>query len=144
MSQNSLKEAVAYYSDNDLLLIWENAKETLTKVKENEMIYRKEVVRRFFNCNDEGIYRIPLTDGRKLKLHIKLNYSVKSDDDNFQKNYDLLAEKIGAENIDNIIVWKAEVGVRQYKQLEGEAKIAAEKLIVTTQAAPMLSFETEE
>lgn len=144
MSQNSLKEAVTYYSDSDLLLIWENTKETLKKVKENEMIYRKEVVRRFFNCNGEGIYRIPLTDGRKLKLHIKLNYSVKSDDDNFQKNYDLLAEKVGAENIDKIIVWKAEVGVRQYKQLEGEAKIAAEKLIVTTEAAPMLSFETEE
>lgn len=144
MSQNSLAEAVKFYTDADILQSWESTKDTVADLKNAEMIYRQEIVRRFFaQCGTEGTFRTELPDGRKLKYHAKLNYTVKSDDDNFQVNYDALAEAIGAENIDMIIVWKASVGVRGYKQLTGESKEAADKLIVTTPAAPTLSFETE-
>lgn len=144
MSQNSLSEAVLFYSNADLLASWQSIADTLNDLQNAEQIFRREIARRFFpTATAEGVFYAQLDENRQLKLHNRLNYTFKQGDD-FQKNYDKLGELIGAANTDLVVVWKASVGVRALKQLTGEARTVADNMIITKQAMPAVSIETKE
>jgi len=143
MSQNALAEAVKFFSESDLISTWEDLSGQLEQLSAAERVYRDEITRRCFaGAPSEGTFYHQLADGRKVRYVARLNYSFVSADI-FQPLYDTLATIVGSDKVDTIVVWKASLGLKSYRELTGAAKIAADAMLITKPAAPALSIETE-
>jgi hypothetical protein len=64
------------WTQDQCLLHWQQLKEQLTKIKEDEMEFRKYIVSRAFPQADEGTNTLELGNGYGLKAVVKYNYKL--------------------------------------------------------------------
>lgn len=141
MSQNSIAESLQFVASADVFAKWHELSTNLRQIQQLEMIYRREVARRYFaDAKPEGTAHAVTENNIKLKLVNRLNYKFVTGD-KFQPLYDQLAATVGAELADMVVVWKPDVGIKAYKALTPESKAIADQMIITTPSAPSLEIE---
>lgn len=108
--------------DRDAVLMeWDRRKKALITIKEEEMEFRKYVVKRNFPNPEEGTNKIDLGSGYELKAKISYNYKL-ADNDTVEKGLDQIA-KIGNQGAfiaDRIVSWTPIFLLTEYRKLQEE------------------------
>lgn len=130
---------------DDILEKWEAAQKALSDAKEIEATLRVLVIksRPFPPEVKEGTQRVPLKNGWHLKAVLKQNY--KLDQNAINEALDQIealgeAEKVIAERL---ISWKADISIREYKELQDYPKIKKiiDSVLTITDGLPSLELE---
>ena len=127
-------------SRDELLLRWAELKTELEKAKTLEMELRKFIVKREFSSVKEGINNIELGNGYKLKATLKYNYVI--DNNKIDSALDELA-KINNEGsfiAERIVKWKADLVLKEYRELEPQYKKIIDEVLTIKDAAPTLEI----
>lgn len=139
-------------SKDDILLAWDDIKNKITALKEQEMDLRKYIVKRAFPTAVEGTNKQELGNGYELKAVVKFNYKL---EDN--KKVEAGLDKISAMGNDGsfiaerLVSWTPNFLLTEYRELQRQAdegnpnakemiKIVSEFLIITD-AAPTLEIK---
>lgn len=128
-----------------LLAMHAEAKRDLAAAADRECTLRKACVSVFFpddatNVNAEGTRNFELAQGYKLKAVFKLNYNLK------QAEIDAALtamEKLGNQGkflAERIVKWKAELSVKEYRELEPAYKALIDKVLTTSPGLPSLEI----
>ena len=130
------------YSRDYLIMKWERATKALAEAKNYEMDLRKHIVGRFFPNAKEGTNNFELGNGYKLTAVVKFNYKFESND----KVTDMLQAfaRIGEEERTigcNLVKWKPEPSITEYRKLTGQHKAIADAAIIITDATPSLEIK---
>ena len=138
------KDTLSWLYDNmsrdELLLRWAELKTELEKAKTLEMELRKYIVKREFSSVIEGINNIELGNGYKLKATLKYNYVI--DNNKIDSALDELA-KINNEGsfiAERIVKWKADLVLKEYRELEPQYKKIIDEVLTIKDAAPTLEI----
>lgn len=138
-------------SRDEVLLAWQHAKDTLDAIKEEEMSWRKYVVKRAFPDAQEGMNKQELGQGYELKASVKFNYRL-ADNNTVEKTLDDIA-KIGNRGVfiaDRLVSWHPSFLLTEYRELQEQAKDSDEaqailakvgEMLVVTEAAPTLEIK---
>ena len=127
-------------SRDELLLRWAELKTKLEKAKTLEMELRKYIVKREFSSVKEGVNNIELGNGYKLKATLKYNYVI--DNNKIDSALDELA-KINNEGsfiAERIVKWKADLVLKEYRELEPQYKKIIDEVLTIKDAAPTLEI----
>ena len=127
-------------SRDELLLRWAELKTELEKAKTLEMELRKYIVKREFSSVKEGVNNIELGNGYKLKATLKYNYVI--DNNKIDSALDELA-KINNEGsfiAERIVKWKADLVLKEYRELEPQYKKIIDEVLTIKDAAPTLEI----
>ena len=127
-------------SRDELLLRWAELKTELEKAKTLEMELRKFIVKHEFSSVKEGINNIELGNGYKLKATLKYNYVI--DNNKIDNALDELA-KINNEGsfiAERIVKWKADLVLKEYRELESQYKKIIDEVLTIKDAAPTLEI----
>jgi len=135
-------------SQDDVLMAWEGAKNALTAAKENEMNWRKYVVKRAFPSPKEGMNNLDLGNGYTLKASVKYNYRL-LENEIVEKCLDRIT-KIGNEGTfiaDRLVSWTPNFLVTEYRALQEDDSDQAKQILAIvnemleiTDAAPIVSI----
>lgn len=138
--------------DRDQVLAqWQKAQNDLAKCKEQEMDWRKYVVKRAFPTPSEGTNSFDLGNGKELKAVVKYNYSL-ADNSIVEKTLDDIA-KIGNQGAfiaDRLVSWSACFLLTEYRELQERAKDSVEaqeilakvgEMLTVSEAAPTVSIK---
>lgn len=110
-------------SDDLLLAHWEGAKKDFAQAKDDEMVLRMAVGKRFFPTPKEGTQHRILPDGRDLKLVFKLSYNLGKYEDVKQAQLRMIAAgNEGPFLADRLIKFSADCSVSEYRKLDDEVK----------------------
>ena len=127
-------------SRDELLLRWAELKTELEKAKALEMELRKFIVKHEFSSVKEGVNNIELGNGYKLKATLKYNYVI--DNNKIDSALDKLA-KINNEGsfiAERIVKWKADLVLKEYRELEPQYKKIIDEVLTIKDAAPTLEI----
>jgi hypothetical protein len=108
---------------DQLLLLWQEKKEAITKAKNEEMELRKYIVGRAFPDAKEGTNTAELGNGYELKAVVKFNYKL-ADNDTVENGLDAIAA-IGNEGsfiADRLVGWTPAFHLTEYRKLQEEAE----------------------
>lgn len=108
-------------SRDQLLMLWNNLKDTLETVKKNEMELRKYIVAREFPNKKEGINSVQLGNNYVLKTTIKFNYRL-DDNKKVEEGLDKIA-LIGNQGkfiAERLISWKPNLVLKEFRDLQKE------------------------
>ncbi len=127
---------------DEVLFAWQRSKQDLEIAKENEMEWRKYVVKRAFPEAKEGTNTTELGNGYALKAVVKYNYNLLSNEV-VEHCLDRI-RKIGSQGsfiADRLISWTPNFLLTEYRAIESEEilRIVNEMLIIT-EAAPTLTI----
>lgn len=130
-------------SRDEVLAEWESRKKLLEVSKEREMVFRKYVVSRAFPNADEGTNTLPLSNGYELKASIKYNYVLDPDNKKIEACLDKLAatDNEGSFIADRIVSWKANLSLKEYRELAPKYKHIIDEIITINDAAPTLEIK---
>lgn len=119
------------------LTAWTEAQKAATYWKDEEMRLRKEIFEDAFPSPLEGVNRVDLPGGWKLKGTYKLTRKV--DEAALPSILDRLREK----NVspDRLIKWKPELSTGEYKKLPGEVMAIVDEILEIKPATPSIEFE---
>lgn len=129
-------------SRDQLLVLWNNLKETLETVKKNEMELRKYIVAREFPKAEEGTNSVQIGNGYELKCTLKFSYNLDNKDDKVNLALDEIA-KTGNEGTfiaERLVSWKPNLSVKEYRELEPQYKKIIDKVLTIKDAAPTLTI----
>lgn len=139
-------------SQDEVLWNWENTKAQLAKFKEQEMDWRKYVVKRAFPVKQEGINTVELGAGYSLKANVKFNYKL-ADNATVEKTLDAIA-KIGNEGTfiaDRLVSWSPSFLLKEYRVLQEQAETGNDtaqqilakigEMLIVDEAAPSLEIK---
>lgn len=148
----TLEQQLEKLSRDEVLMKWEDAKSTLAKAKEDEMIMRKFVVKKAFPTPNEGTNTLELGANYELKAVIKYNYNLK-DNKTVEETLDKIASvgNQGAYIAPELVGWTPNFHLTPFRKLEEEAnegnqtsatilKLCHEMLIITP-AAPTVTIK---
>ncbi len=137
-----------------MIMLWNDAKERLSKYKEMEMDYRKICVAFLTPDKPEGTTNVELGNGYKAKVVNKYNYNLASDND---KIWDALTkiETVGNQGkfiADRLVSWTPNFLKTEYTTLQEEADkgsqdakailaIVNNEMLTITEAAPTLEIK---
>lgn len=110
---------------------WQDAVKTLSDAKMREMELRKILFNAAFPNPEEGVQRVDLMDGGKLKGTYKLNRKI--DVDALDKIPDRLKQYC--------IKYKPELDIKEYRKLSREDTIVFDTCLTVTPGAPSLEVE---
>lgn len=139
-------------SQDEVLVEWEKRKQLLDKAKEDEMEFRKYVVKRAFPAPKEGMNTLELGNGYNLKAGIKYNYKL-ADNDVVEKALDELAHtgNDGSFIADRLVGWTPNFHLTEYRTLQDDAAKGSEmakqrlriidKFLTIDDAAPTLEIK---
>ena len=135
-------------SQDDVLVAWNNARTLLAEVKQQELEWRKYVVKRAFPNADEGTNTTELGNGYTLKANVKYNYRL-LDTDTVEKCLARIA-KIGNQGsfiADRLVSWTPNFLLTEYRTLsEADTQEAKDilrivhEMLEITDAAPTVSI----
>lgn len=138
--------------DRDFILQeWNNLKERLKVLKEQELEMRTYIVNRAFPEKHSGVNTLELGNGYQLKAKVAFHYNL-ADNDTVEKTLDKIA-KIGNEGAfiaERLVSWKASFLLTEYNALLEAAKSSevAQQILATigemltiTDAAPTLEVK---
>lgn len=130
----------SFCSNGCLLVEWNALDESLSTIKAQEMIFRKEVEKHFFpNHKKEGTENVPLGNGYNLKGVFKLNVKI-VDKDNLEATLNQMLEGgTPAEIVSRLISYEPKLSTKEYKNLLPEAKKVFDTVLEIKESAP--SFE---
>ena|ERR1700761_6153677 len=128
------------YSNDELLVHWQELRNKLDYYKNEEMEVRKEIVKRLFPNKSEGTNTVELGNGYQLKYVFKQNYKI--DNKNIDNVLDEIA-KTGNEGsfiVERLVSWKPSLKLTEYRELDSKYKIIFDKVLTITDAAPDLEI----
>lgn len=139
-------------SRDNVLFFWQKSKDALAKAKEEEMEWRKYVVKRAFPQPEEGMNTLELENGYQLKAAVKFNYKL-SDNDTVEKTLSEISS-IGNEGkfiAERLVSWSPHFLLTEYRALQEEAEKnnptakailqSVSKMLVIEDAAPTLTIK---
>lgn len=109
-------------SRDEILMIWQCAKDNLALAKEHEMEMRKYVVSRAFPVPEEGTNTLELGNGYQLKANVKFNYNL-LDNKTVEDTLDRIA-RIGNQGVfiaERLVSWQPSFLLTEFRKLEKEA-----------------------
>ncbi len=110
-------------SQDEVILEWQSRQQLLTRVKENEMAFRKYVVSRAFPNPHEGTNTLELGEGYALKAGVKFSYNLASNEI-VEAGLNKLA-KIGNNGsfiADRLVSWTPNFLLTEYREIQKQAK----------------------
>lgn len=139
-------------SKDDILLAWDDIKNKITALKEQEMDLRKYIVKRAFPDASEGTNKQELGNGYELKAVVKFNYRL---EDN--KKVEAGLDKISAMGNDGsfiaerLVSWTPNFLLTEYRELQARAKEGSQaakdmlavvnEFLIITDAAPTVEIK---
>lgn len=139
-------------SQDEVLMHWQELKDQLAKIKDEELEFRKYIVSRAFPQKEEGTNTLELGNGYELKAVVKFNYKL-ADNDIVEAGLSRIA-KIGNEGAfiaDRLVSWHPNFLVSEFRTLQenadkgsGEARAIlkeVESFLTITDAAPTLNIK---
>jgi len=138
---------------DEVLLLWEDKKEKLKIIKEEEMDLRKYIVKRAFPNPEEGVNRVPLGETHELKAGIKFTYNLDSDINKVEQIYDKIAltGNHGSFIAERLISWQPQFHLKEYRELQAgveegnkaaiEIKKLIDSILTIDQGAPTLEIK---
>lgn len=137
---------------DQLLVMWQDAKDKLASIKEHEIELRKYIISRAFPEKREGMNTEELGNGYQLKASIKFNYNLINDNDKIFDAQDRISKigNKGAFIAERLFSWKASFLLKEYRELmdeKDESKEAQEilkiisEVLVIEDAAPSLEIK---
>lgn len=138
---------------DQLLKLWEDAKQAVERAQENEMELRKYIADRAFPNAEEGTNTIPLENGYELKLNKKFNYKLNSDNAVIETTLDKISKtgNQGTFIADRLVSWKASFLLTEYRTLIEAAEAGSNdaqeilaligEMLVVEDAAPELKIK---
>lgn len=131
------------YSDDELILEWENARKELAGLKEYEGELREAVIARKFNSvPDSGTVNSELGKGWKLKATFKQYYRLPSKGDAVEKALQAI-ERRGTEGkyiAERLVSWKPELVVKEYKNLDESLRKHIDKVLTISNGKASLEL----
>lgn len=122
---------------NELLEEWADTSEKIKELRAKEAELRTKIVENLFDPEKvEGTENLELGAGYKLKCVKKQNYKLSNKDGQLEKAIDKLEEIIA----DRLIIYKAEISVREYKQLDDKSRKIIDKVLTVSPATPSVSI----
>lgn len=146
----------AKWTNDQVLVAWEQSKTILENAKATEMALRKEAAGRLVQNPRVGTNNVELGNGFVAKVVHKVNYNFVKNEEGTRidlKRIEAVQEAIeGIGNVgpvlaDRLIDWKPEFSLSEFNKLdpenEDEAKIKKlmESILVVTDAAPTLEIK---
>lgn len=137
---------------DEILMLWQSAKEALTIAKDKEMDLRKYIVKRAFPEPKEGMNKQDLGAGYEIKATIKFNYNLE-ENAIVEKTLDEIS-KVGNEGTfiaDRLVSWTPNFLKSEYTKLQQDAEAGNEtakqilklvhKMLIITDATPTLEIK---
>lgn len=140
-------------SQDELLMLHLDLKNTIEKLKADEMDLRKYIINRAFPNKQEGMNTLELGEGYKLKAGVKYNYKLDSDNKNVNAMLNELAAtgNDGSFIAERLVSWTPNFLLTEYRVIQEEAEtgnpLAKERLriiakaLTITDAAPTLEIK---
>lgn len=138
-------------SRDQLLVLWNNLKDTLETVKKNEMDLRRYIVAREFPNKKEGTNSIELGNNYELKATIKFNYKLNASNDKIEDILNKIS-KVGNRGsivAERLISWKPNFLLSEWRLLQDEKEDSMEakkilelinEILIITDATPTLEI----
>lgn len=139
-------------TEDQLLLVWDDIKKTISTATAQEMELRKYIVNRAFPKKEEGMNSKSLGNGYELKAAVKYNYNL-ADNDTVEICLAKVASlgKQGPFIADRLVSWSPHFLLKEYRQLvedkeKGdkfaiECLRAIEPMLTITDGAPTLEIK---
>jgi hypothetical protein len=139
------------FSQDQVLMAWDNMKKKITELREEEMEMRKYIVSRAFPEAKEGMNTADLGEGYQLKAGVKFNYNLDPDVKKVEEALDKI-EALGNEGsfiADRLVAWKPNFLLTEYRKLcepdatEAQKKIREiiETVLTITDGTPTLEIK---
>jgi hypothetical protein len=138
--------------EDQLLLLWNEKKKNIDRLKAEELDLRKYIVSRAFPQKQEGTNTKPLGNGYALKAAVKYNYNLDPDNKKVEAALDNIA-KIGNNGpfiAERLVSWKPSFLLTEYREVCTEAKEGSQvakdilreihSVLTITEAAPTLEI----
>jgi len=139
-------------SQDDVLMKHDDIKKKLAALKEEEMEWRKYIVKRAFPNAHEGMNTLELGGGYQLKAGVKFNYNLK-DNDTVEAGLDRIAA-IGNEGqfiAERLVSWTPNFLLTEYRALQEQSEKGSqaakailkevETFLIIDDAAPTLAIK---
>lgn len=133
-------------NNDELILSWVQSVSDLDAAKKRESELRKKVIDGNFPNNPEGpisgTQTVDLGNGYKIKAEFKLNYRLENKNQELDKALDAIVNTFeeGDYVARNLVKWKPELSMTEYKKLPNEIKSVIDEALVVTQGLPSLKF----
>ncbi len=139
------------FSQDELLVHWQELKDNVEKAKILEMEMRKYIVTRAFPDKTEGTNTQELGNGYQLKAVVKMNYNLDPDLDKVEATLDKIASMGNEGNFiaERLVKWSASFLLTEYRKLQADDATEIQKAIkkeidtvlTITDAAPTLEIK---
>jgi hypothetical protein len=139
-------------NQDQLLMRWQDCKNTLAAAKEAEIELRKYIVSRAFPNPNEGMNTLELGEGYQLKAAVKFNYNLE-DNKKVEDGLNRI-EQIGNQGkfiADRLVSWQPTFLLTEYRVLQTEAKEGSQEakqilaivndFLIITEVAPALDIK---
>lgn len=142
----------------EALVKWQEAKKSLDFFKEQEMLFRKSIVRAMFPAATVGTNNLPLNGGAVLKAVLKEDYNLMKDDVKKQAlagepvdpwksvtavldAFAVIGGDVGNLLADRLVKWEPTVSVSEYKQLTKPYRDVFDTVLTIKPASPELKLD---
>jgi len=138
---------------DEVLLAWQNKKDALAKLKEEELEMRRYIVKRAFPEATEGMNTVELGNGYELKAGVKFNYKL-AENTTVEAGLDELAKtgNDGSFIADRLVGWTPRFLLSEYREIQKAAEegnqLAKQRLLIISkfltindEAAPTLEIK---
>lgn len=138
MNENAKRDA--------LILEWREKQAQLSKLKDEEMALRKQVLGELFSFDPEvlreGTENFELGQGYKVKAVFKIDYKLNNENDAVDKVLTKM-EKAGAEGAvlaERLVKWEPKLSISEYKKLPDKFRKLIDEIVTTKEATPSVEL----